>query len=574
MSLQGDIAATNHGTILSFDSSGFDATRVQNASVVKVGSDYKMLYGGLPFANNYQIGLATSTDGVNWTRFSSDPVISNASSQSWASFREIPITVMYENGTYKLWFYGDNRNLSSDPGYASGFGYATSSDGINWTMDSNDPIRLELNSPSGNGFNLEEVVKFGGAYHAYYIDHNPAGDVQLHAVSNDGIHFSGDAPIAIASGYNLVAATTLSLAGAETIFAVLQKADLSYWGTSTDGVNFNIGGQINLPAGFGVSDITIDNDVINFFGTVSVGNVNWNFDNEVIQYATGSFVTHPNQHAPVNDFDGDGYSDILWRNNSSGGIGYTDLHSGAWHSLGTSSTAYRVAGTGDFNGDGYSDILWRNDSSGDTGYSDLHTSGWHSLGVSTAYSVVGAGDFNGDGFSDILWRNNSSGDTGYSDLHGNAWHGLGASSTSYSVVGVGDFNGDNFSDILWRDNSSGDTGYSDLHGNTWHGLGASSTAYRVVGVGDFNGDGFSDVLWRNNSSGDTGYSDLHGGNAWHSLGASSTAYTVVGVGDYNGDSFSDILWENTSSGDTGYSDLHGNAWHALGIASTAYLVVA
>jgi hypothetical protein len=277
------------------------------------------------------------------------------------------------------------------------------------------------------------------------------------------------------------------------------------------------------------------------------------------------------------DFNGDTYGDVLWRNNSTGDTGYSDLHNGnSWHGLGASSTAYKVVGTGDFNADGYSDVLWRNTSTGDTGYSDLHNgNAWHGLGAaSTAYAVVGTGDFNGDGFSDILYRNASSGDTGYSDLHnGNAWHGLGAASTAYSVVGTGDFNGDGFSDVLWRNNSSGDAGYSDLHnGNAWHGLGASSTAYNAVGTGDFNGDGFSDVLWRNNATGDTGYTDLHGGNAWHGLGASSTAYSVAAVGDYNGDGFSDLLYRNGASGDTGYYDLHNNLWHGLGAASTDYLV--
>jgi uncharacterized delta-60 repeat protein len=247
---------------------------------------------------------------------------------------------------------------------------------------------------------------------------------------------------------------------------------------------------------------------------------------------TGTITNDDTNHAPINDFNGDGFSDVLWRDNSSGDTGYTDFHAGnAWHGLGASSTAYSVVGTGDFNADGFSDLLFRSAASGDTGYSDQHNA--------------------------------------------NAWHGLGAASTAYSVVGTGDFNGDGFSDVLWRNNSSGDTGYSDLHnGNAWHGLGASSTAYNVVGTGDFNGDGFSDVLWRNNSSGDTGYTDVHGGNAWHGLGASSTAYSVVAVGDYSGDGFDDILYRNGASGDTGYSDLHANAWHGLGAASTDYLVVA
>ena len=45
------------------------------------------------------------------------------------------------------------------------------------------------------------------------------------------------------------------------------------------------------------------------------------------------------------DFNGDGFSDVLWRNNSSGDTGYTDFHAGnAWHGLGASSTAYNVVG--------------------------------------------------------------------------------------------------------------------------------------------------------------------------------------------------------------------------------------
>jgi uncharacterized delta-60 repeat protein len=274
------------------------------------------------------------------------------------------------------------------------------------------------------------------------------------------------------------------------------------------------------------------------------------------------------------DFNGDNFSDILWRNNSTGDTGYADVHNAAFHGLGGSPTAYSVVGTGDFNGDGFSDILWRNNSSGDTGYADIHNAAFQSLGGSpTAYSVAGTGDFNGDGFSDILWRNNSTGDTGYADIHNAAFQSLGGSPTAYSAVGVGDFNGDNFSDILWRNNSTGDTGYADIHNAAFHSLGGSPTAYSVVGVGDFNGDGFSDALWRNNSTGDTGYADIHNA-VFQSLGGSPTAYSVVGTGDYNGDSFSDILWRNNSTGDTGYADIHNAAFHSLGGSPTAYLVMA
>ena len=95
-----------------------------------------------------------------------------------------------------------------------------------------------------------------------------------------------------------------------------------------------------------------------------------------------------------------------------------------------------MVGVGDFNGDGFSDALWRNNSSGDTGYTDFHAgNAWNGLGASsTAYNVVAVGDYSGDGFDDILYRDPTSGNTGYSDIHAHDWHGLGAASTSYLVV--------------------------------------------------------------------------------------------------------------------------------------------
>jgi Tol biopolymer transport system component len=274
------------------------------------------------------------------------------------------------------------------------------------------------------------------------------------------------------------------------------------------------------------------------------------------------------------DFNGDNFSDILFRNNSTGDTGYTDIHNNAFQSLGGSPVAWSVAGAGDYNGDNFSDILFRNNSTGDTGYTDIHNNAFHSLGGSpVAWSVVGSGDYNGDSFSDILFRNNATGDTGYTDIHNNAFHSLGGSPAAWSVVGSGDYNGDSFSDILFRNNSTGDTGYTDIHNNAFHSLGGSPAAWSVVGSGDYNGDSFSDILFRNNSTGDTGYTDIHN-NVFHSLGGSPVAWSVVASGDYNGDSFADILFRNNSTGDTGYTDIHNNVFHSLGGSPASYLVVA
>ena len=71
-----------------------------------------------------------------------------------------------------------------------------------------------------------------------------------------------------------------------------------------------------------------------------------------------------------------------------------------------------VAGVADFNGDGKTDILWRNT---DIGYNTI----WLSANVATgqavtgvgsqAWQVSGVGDYDGDGKADIFWRNPSTG---------------------------------------------------------------------------------------------------------------------------------------------------------------------
>jgi hypothetical protein len=90
---------------------------------------------------------------------------------------------------------------------------------------------------------------------------------------------------------------------------------------------------------------------------------------------------------------------------------------------------------GILNGDGYSDALWRNNSSGAWGWSDIKNNSWHDLGgSSTAYIVAAVGDYNRDSSADVLWRNNNTDAWGWSDVHNNQWHDLGGSSTAYKIV--------------------------------------------------------------------------------------------------------------------------------------------
>ena len=73
------------------------------------------------------------------------------------------------------------------------------------------------------------------------------------------------------------------------------------------------------------------------------------------------------------DFNGDGKSDILWRDTSTGqnGIwlmdGFSVTNSSYITSVSAATPGWIIAGVGDFNGDGKSDILWRDTSTGQNG---------------------------------------------------------------------------------------------------------------------------------------------------------------------------------------------------------------
>ena len=315
--------------------------------------------------------------------------------------------------------------------------------------------------------------------------------------------------------------------------------------------------------------------------------------------------------ATVQDFNGNGVSDILFTNPTNGDLGYYNLNGAnqGWAHISGASTAYTIVGTGDFNHDYTSDILYRNLTNGDLGFYAMSNGGsgtgsgntpgndlagtlggWvHIGGTNLNYSVVGVGDFDGNGVSDILFRNNSTGDIGYYYQSGGSysnWGHIGGSATSYGVVGVGDFMGNGTTDILFRNASTGDFGFYKMSGGAslgWVGFGGSAVSYNIVGIGDFYGvgsgqGGTSDILFRNDTTGDMGFFTVTNGvlGAWHGLGATSAAYTVVAVGDYLGNGTDDILMRNTSTGDLGYYTMSNGVntgWHSLGGTSTAYNIV-
>ena len=260
----------------------------------------------------------------------------------------------------------------------------------------------------------------------------------------------------------------------------------------------------------------------------------------------------------VSDYNGDGRSDILWRNDASGAdvIWLSASAATSQSTTGVGNLAWKVVGKGDFNGDGKADIAWRNGSSGADAIW-LSGNSATQIAVTTvndqAWQIVGVGDFDHDGKSDLLWRNSGNG-------AGTIWRSgnsatqtaiTGVSNLQWKVVGVGDFNGDGKADIFWRNTVTGsDTVWLSANAATSMATtGVGDQHWGVVGIGDFDGDGKSDVLWRHDQTGRNAiWRSANAATQIAVTGVTNLAWQVVAVGDYDGDGRSDILWRNASNG--------------------------
>jgi hypothetical protein len=168
--------------------------------------------------------------------------------------------------------------------------------------------------------------------------------------------------------------------------------------------------------------------------------------------------------------------------------------------------ASKLADTHDANGDGFSDIVWR-DGSGDIAVwlmSGIEVQLSATAGtVPASWSIVGQRDFNGDGTYDLLWRD-TGGNMSIWFMTGTQVFSsapVGNIPAAWSVAGVADFNGDGKGDLLWRD-TSGNAAVWLMNGASVLSVGSLGnipTIWSVAGTGDFNGDGYADIVWRDTS---------------------------------------------------------------------------
>jgi hypothetical protein len=282
------------------------------------------------------------------------------------------------------------------------------------------------------------------------------------------------------------------------------------------------------------------------------------------------------------DFNGDGKTDLFWKNFNNGDTAAWLMNGNTIQERATydnvpESSGWSIRGLGDFNGDGKTDVFWRN-SNGDTtgwlmnGNTIQERAAYDNVPESSGWYVQGLGDFNGDGKTDVFWRNSNNGNTAAWLMNGNTIQERAAydnvpESSGWYVQGFGDFNGDGKTDVFWRNSNNGNTTGWLMNGNTIQERAAydnvpESSGWYVQGFGDFNGDGKADVFWRNFNNGNTtGW--LMNGNTIQERAAydnvpESSGWSIQNFSDFNGDGKTDVFWRNFNNGNTTGWLMNGN----------------
>ncbi len=158
----------------------WDDDSMWGAGVIHDASGFRLWYQGGDGAI-YAAGYATSPDGSTWTKYADNPIMDAGPPGSFDDGGVLPSTVMVRDGLYQMW-YTSTKDSGPIVDWDWRVGYAESDDGLSWTRRTEPVLKSdgELVAPS--------VFFDGSQYHMWYESLSVGGRAEIYyAVSPDGV---------------------------------------------------------------------------------------------------------------------------------------------------------------------------------------------------------------------------------------------------------------------------------------------------------------------------------------------------------------------------------------------------
>jgi len=168
----------------------WDEFTVEQECVIRENGQYKMWYGGSQINfQNTSIGYATSTNGRDWIKYADNPVLGPGTAK-WEAGGPSHGFVLPVTGGYKMWYTGWESTFTY-----SNIGYATSTNGIDWQRDTlNGPVLPKglTDQWDDKGVGPGKVMFIDSLYCMWYDGkkNGVSSSAIGFAVSPDGIHWT------------------------------------------------------------------------------------------------------------------------------------------------------------------------------------------------------------------------------------------------------------------------------------------------------------------------------------------------------------------------------------------------
>lgn len=149
--------------------SALDASVMFDPWVLQIGNQFKMWYTcGSGIESRLEVCYASSPDGIHWTKNPTEIFKGTGSEYDWDSDDVFSPNVLYDGHTYGMWYSGDHYTNQTIA--IAQIGYATSLDGITWTRAAGNPILSPSAYGSWDSGDVDEtgVVQVGGTFMLYY----------------------------------------------------------------------------------------------------------------------------------------------------------------------------------------------------------------------------------------------------------------------------------------------------------------------------------------------------------------------------------------------------------------------